>query len=309
MIKVKNVTKYYGSVRALNNISFSVEAGEVVGFLGPNAAGKTTTMRILTGYLGPTKGDAEVCGFSILKDPLEVKKRVGYLPENNPLYDDMTVYEYLELVADFRGYEGKRKSKRMKEVIDICKLGDVIGRSIGEISRGFKQRTGFAAAIFHDPDVLILDEPTSGLDPNQTREVRELVKSFKKEKTLIISTHILPEVQVMCDRMIIINKGEIVAQGTTQELQSLVKGREKLYLQIKASQEEFERELNKIEGVQSYELRGKLDEDILEYSIEFAKDRREEMFNLAVGKGWKILEMYRERVSLEYIFRELTTEG
>jgi len=238
MLKIENVTKYYGKdILALDNISFEIQRGEIVGFLGPNGAGKTTTMRILTGYLASTSGTASIAGHDINKDSIEVKKRIGYLPENNPVYEDMGVIEYLEFIAEIRQLPESQKHGRIKHVISVCGLKDVLLKNIGELSRGYKQRLGFAQAILHDPDVLVLDEPTSGLDPNQAREVRSLIRELKKEKTVILSTHILSEVQSVCDRVLIIHKGKIIASGTANELQSLVQSKEKVYFEARTNKD------------------------------------------------------------------------
>ncbi|MFN3966550.1 MAG: ABC transporter ATP-binding protein, partial [Endomicrobiia bacterium] len=237
MIKVESLTKYYGDIVAVDNISFEIPQGQIVGFLGPNGAGKTTTMRILTGYLSATSGNATICGYSVSENPQEVQKRVGYLPEMNPLYEDITPTEYLEFVGSVRNFSYREIQNRIKEIVALCGLKDVLNQNIGELSRGYRQRVGFASAIFHNPDVLILDEPTSGLDPNQAREVRELIKELKKDKTVILSTHILSEVQAICDRVIIINRGKIVVDGTTSELQDMAKGKEKIYLEVKSKDE------------------------------------------------------------------------
>ena len=303
--RVQNITKYYGKFLALDDITFTVPKGQIVGFLGPNGAGKTTTMRILTCYFSPTKGTARVCGYDVLQQPLEVRKKIGYLPEMNPLYEDMDVIEYLKLVSLIRKCNGNT-DKRIKEVVDICKLGDVLTKNIGELSRGYRQRVGFAQAIVHDPEVLIMDEPTSGLDPNQTIEVRGLIKELKKEKTVILSTHILAEVQAVCDSVLIINKGKIIVSGTTDELQSMVQGKEKVSIEIKTEQD-AEQSIRAISGVESVSpvSRG---EGKFSYQIESTADIREDLFRAAVNNNWVILELHREIASLEEIFRKLTVD-
>src|SRR4051812_12486480 len=224
MIQVQNLTKDYGPTRAVDGVSFNVRKGEVLGFLGPNGAGKSTTMKMLTCFLAPTGGTAKVAGFDVFDDSLEVRKRIGYLPEDTPIYRDMTVLEFLRFAAEVRGMEPARREQRIKEIGGRCGLGDVAGKLVGELSKGFRQRVGLAQAMLHDPDIVILDEPTSGLDPNQIVEIRSLIKEVGKEKTVILSTHILPEVQATCSRILIISSGKLVADGTPDELRSREKG-------------------------------------------------------------------------------------
>ncbi|OGS27425.1 MAG: hypothetical protein A2297_05830 [Elusimicrobia bacterium RIFOXYB2_FULL_48_7] len=309
MIQLENLTKYYGETHAVDSVSFEIPLGQIVGFLGPNGAGKTTTMRMLTGYLTPTSGTAKVLGLDIIENSLEVRKKIGYLPEMNPVYDDMTIPEYLEFVAEIRNIEKEKVTARIKEVVALCGLKDVIQKNIGELSRGYKQRVGFAAAIFHNPEVLILDEPTSGLDPNQARDVRELIKELKKEKTVILSTHILSEVQAICDRVLIINKGRIVADGTTKELASMVQGKELVHLEIKTTEDEksVEEKLKSIPGCETAVSKGARDGK-LGFEIGAAVDPREEIFNLAVKNKWTLVEMHKQSVTLEEIFRQLTSQ-
>jgi ABC-2 type transport system ATP-binding protein len=220
MIKVENLTKEYGANRAVDQVSFNVRKGEVLGFLGPNGAGKSTTMKILTCFLAPTSGSAQVAGFDVFDQSLEVRQHVGYLPEDTPLYKDMSVLEHLEFAANMHGMTGDRVHARIKEIGGRCGLSDVAGKLVGELSKGYRQRVGLAQAMLHDPDILILDEPTSGLDPNQIAEIRALIKEVGKEKTVILSTHILPEVQATCSRMLIISGGKLVADGTPDELRA-----------------------------------------------------------------------------------------
>jgi ABC-2 type transport system ATP-binding protein len=305
MIEVENLTKYYGEILALDNVSFNIRRGDIVGFLGPNGAGKTTAMRILTCYLSLTGGTAKVCGYDILKHPLEVKRRIGYLPEMNPLYEEMGVIEYLEFIAEIHRMDRGIRKKKIRYVIEVCGLKDVLEQNIGELSKGYRQRVGFAQAILHDPEVLIMDEPTSGLDPNQAVEIRNLIRELKKEKTVILSTHILSEVQAVCDRVLIINKARIVASGTTAELQTMVQGRERIYVELK-TKENPEKILRALTGVESVVLTKK-DSGQPGYEIESTVDLREELYNLAVSKRWTIIELHRLTVSLEEIFRKLTT--
>ena len=306
MIEVQNITKYYGDILALDGVSFSVNRGDIVGFLGPNGAGKTTAMRILTCYMSPTAGSAKVCGYDILEQPLEVKRRVGYLAEMNPLYEDMGIVEYLEFIAKIRRMDRGIIRNEIKRVIEACGLKDVLGQNIGELSKGYRQRVGFAQAILHNPEVLIMDEPTSGLDPNQAVEVRSLIRELKKEKTVILSTHVLSEVQAVCDKVLIINKAKIVAAGTTAELQSMVQGREKIYVELK-TKENPEEALRGLSGVESVILAGK-DSNTLGYEIESRTDIREDLYNLAVSKRWTIIELRRVLASIEEVFRKLTIQ-
>jgi len=304
MIEVNNLTKRYDGVVAVNDISFKVGKSEILGFLGPNGAGKTTTLRVVTGYLPPTKGNCKVAGFDVEENPIEAKRRIGYLPENNPLYDEMKVLEYLEFIGRLREVEDL--SKRIKETVDICALNEVIGKGINELSRGFKQRVGLAQSIIHNPDILIMDEPTEGLDPNQKREVRGLIKELGKEKTVILSTHILPEVEVTCDRVIIINKGRIVIDGPKEEIYRMSRGKEILRVELKAPKEDVLKKFEKNEAIGNVEVKEK--EATVEFEIETAKDLREDIFKLAVKNKWTLLEMQRKAVSLEDIFMELTSE-
>lgn len=306
MIEVQGLTKYYGEILALDNISFKIGRGEIVGFLGPNGAGKTTAMRILTCYLTPTGGSAKVCGYDIIEQPMEVKKKIGYLPEMNPLYEEMSVIEYLEFIAEIRNVEKAVRKNRIKKIVEVCGLKAVLGQNIGELSRGNRQRVGFGQAILHDPEVLILDEPTSGLDPNQAVEVRTLIKGLKKEKTVILSTHILSEVQAICDRVLIINRAKIAASGATAEIQSMVQGREKIYLELKTTDNQ-EQVLSKLDGVEKVVLVRK-ESNLRGYEIESKRDIRENLYSLAVSSGWAVVELHRMTASLEEVFRELTSK-
>ena len=232
MIEVQHVTKRYGPVAAVSDVSFRVEAGQILGFLGPNGAGKTTTMRVLTGYLPPTEGTATVAGFDVLKDPIEVKRRTGYLPETPPLYPDMTVREYLTFVARINGLAAAERGNRLDQVMERTSVGDVADRHCGKLSKGYRQRVGLAQAILHNPDVLILDEPTAGLDPKQIIETRELIKELAGDHTIILSTHILPEVAQTCERVVIINKGRVVAEDSPDNLTGRLHGAVTVQLQI-----------------------------------------------------------------------------
>ena len=308
MIRIKDLTKNYGSVRAVDNINFEINEGEILGFLGPNGAGKTTTLRMITCFLSPTSGNIEVENMNANDKQLEIKKLIGYLPEHNPLYIDMTVYDYLKFIADIR--EISNFSTRIKQVIALCGLGGVVQKPINTLSKGYKQRVGIAQAILHDPKILILDEPTSGLDPNQIVEIRELIKKLGKEKTLIISSHILQEVQAVCSRIIIINEGKIVADGSTEELQSAFQNKTKLVLELIAPENEITEMSDKINNLTILSI-SPLNETTFSVEVEFdaVKDVRAEIFDFIKTKEWKILEMHRHNISLEAVFRSLTIEG
>ncbi|MBT4331894.1 MAG: ATP-binding cassette domain-containing protein [Candidatus Cloacimonetes bacterium] len=308
MIRIKDLTKNYGSVRAVDNINFEINEGEILGFLGPNGAGKTTTLRMITCFLSPTSGNIEVENMNINNKQLEIKKLIGYLPEHNPLYIDMTVYDYLKFISDIR--EIPNFSTRIKQVIAQCGLGGVVQKTINILSKGYKQRVGIAQAILHDPKILILDEPTSGLDPNQIVEIRELIKELGKEKTLIISSHILQEVQAVCSRIIIINEGKIVADGSTEELQSAFQNKTKLVLELMAPENEIPEISEKLNEINILSI-SPLSETTFCVEVEFdvAKDVRAEVFDFIKTKDWKILEMHRQNISLEAVFRSLTIEG
>lgn len=311
MIKVKNLTKKYGQTVAVNDISFEIQRGEIIGFLGPNGAGKTTTLRLLTGYLKPDTGYVEMNGENIEHDPLGFRKCIGYLPELNPLYDDLEVIEYLEFIGHLRDIPHDRLKIRIKTVVEDCGLGDVIGKEVLQLSKGYKQRLGLALAILHDPAILLLDEPTSGLDPNQIREIRGLIQELRKEKTVVLSTHILQEVQASCSRVLIINRGTIAASGTTEELQNMVMGREIIKLQLKGSDGDQSAVIREIPGVKSARSAGYVEGVGVHYEIESdgSEDIRENIFKTAVKRRWIILEMYQQRANLEEIFRRLTEDN
>lgn len=296
MVEVENLTKVFDHLVAVDHVSFSIKKGEVVGFLGPNGAGKTTTLRMITGFLPPTEGRARVGGVDVLENPIEAKRLIGYLPENNPLYDDMLVIEYLDFLADIR--EIDEKKKRIEEVVEICSIGDVLKRFIGELSKGYRQRVGLAQAIIHDPPILIMDEPTSGLDPNQVVEIRSLIKELGKEKTVIISTHILPEVEATCERVLIIHLGKIVADEQKENLGRFAEKKEIVVVKIKERENAFE-DLGRVEP------HGK-EGDAWVYEIESEKDIREDVFRRVKERNLTLLELYRKKKSLEDIFRELT---
>jgi len=299
-IVVKNITRNYGDQKALDNVSFSIGTGEIVGFLGPNGAGKTTMMKILTCFLPPTSGEAMVCGYDILEQSLEVRKKVGYLPENNPLYYDMYIREYLEFIAGLY-HLGKNTSKRIEEMIAITGLQAEIRKKIGALSKGFRQRVGLAQTLIHNPEVLILDEPTSGLDPNQIIEIRSLIKKAGIRKTIMISTHIMQEVEAICDRVIIIDKGCIIADNNTAEMHRL-KGNEQI-ISVEFNTIVGENLLKSIEGVITVR---NIRDNIWEIVTDNKKDIREEIFELAVKNKVAVLSMKAEENTLENVFHQLT---
>ena len=310
MIEVRNLTKRFGKTIAVDNISFDVGKGEVLGFLGPNGAGKTTTMRMLTCYLVPDSGTAKLAGYDILENPVEVRQRVGYLPENAPLYLDMDVVSYLEFVSEVRGIPDGKKAKRIVEMVEVCGLGDVVGRKVGELSKGYKQRVGLAQTLIHDPEILILDEPTTGLDPTQIIEIRELIKQIGKERTVILSSHILPEVEATCSRVLIINEGRIAASGTPDELQSMAGGGENTYVSIKSPHGDVAEKLSRIPGVSGVNQLEKPGDGYTRYLIKSKGniDVGESVFKAAIENGWMVNEIRKEVLSLEDIFLKLTTK-
>jgi ABC-2 type transport system ATP-binding protein len=307
MIEVKSLSKHYGAVRAVDNVSFKVERGEIVGFLGPNGAGKTTTMKVLTCYLAPTSGTATVDGCDILDDPVGVRSKIGYLPESTPLYEEMGVLEYLNFVARMRGLDAMAGAKRVNHLIDICDISRMAHKDIGELSKGFRQRVGLAQALMHDPPVLILDEPTSGLDPGQIVEIRELIKSIAREKCILLSTHILPEAQNTCNRILIINEGRIAGEGTSDELLAMAVGEERYILALKGGDAKQMgdglRMLPKVSSVTTLSADG-----ASRFSVVAAKgaDLNEAIFDFAVERRYKLLELQHTATSLEDVFLRLT---
>jgi ABC-2 type transport system ATP-binding protein len=307
MIEVKNLTKYYGPELAVDDISFTVEKGQVVGFLGPNGAGKSTTVRIITCFLAPTRGTAVVNGHDIFENSLEVRRQIGYLPENTPLYSDMNVFDYLKFCVDIRK-DGARRSGRVSDVIDICGLKDLLYKEISELSKGFRQRVGLAQAMIHDPEILILDEPTVGLDPNQIVEIRNLIKDLGREKTVILCSHILPEVEATCNRVLIIDRGEIVADGTADSLRSSFEGKGRVDLHLKDWPTDKIENLAVVSGVERVADVVRAEPGISKVTLEIFKgaDPREEIFRYCVDNNLVLLEMTREKTSLESVFRQLT---
>jgi ABC-2 type transport system ATP-binding protein len=310
MIEVEDLTKNYGYTRAVNQVSFSVRRGEVLGFLGPNGAGKSTTMKMLTCYLAPSAGRAVVAGHDVFDDSLNVRKHVGYLPEDTPIYRDMTVVEFLQFAAAMRGMDPAKVDGRIKEIGVRCGLGDVAGKLVGELSKGFRQRVGLAQAILHDPDIVILDEPTSGLDPNQIVEIRSLIKEIGREKTVILSTHILPEVQATCSRVVIISGGKLVADGTPDELRARERGgRYRVVIESNGVPKDAIRDrLASLAGVTRCEMvAGEDGSHAFAIDAGGVLDLRKPIFKVAVDNRWTLLELGREAASLEDVFRNLTT--
>lgn len=305
MISVNSLTRSYGNLRAVDNISFTVNDGEITGLLGPNGAGKTTTLRMLSCYLNPDCGSVIVDGINSADEPLAIKKLVGYLPESAPLYGDMIVYDYLKYVAEVRGIRGE---ERISEMADTCRIREVMHKNINELSKGYRQRVGLAHAMIHDPRILILDEPTSGLDPIEIVEIRNLIKDLGKRKTVILSTHILSEVEATCDRVIIINRGRIAADDRTENLQNATRGDKKIILRIKgADAASLESSVMNIPGAKEVETLDDPEFTSMLVSVSGGCEIRPELFRLAVSSGWILYEMRQEQASLENIFRELTS--
>jgi len=312
MINVNGLTKRYARNVAVDNISFEVEKGQIVGFLGPNGAGKTTTMRVLTCFLPPTSGTASVAGFDVLNQPLEVKRHIGYLPEAPPVYPEMEVGEYLGFVGSLKGLKGQDLAKRVDEVVGRCSVADVKKKLIGKLSKGYRQRVGLAQAIIHNPDVLILDEPTAGLDPNQIIETRKLIRSLAGEHTIILSTHILSEVEQTCDHAIIINKGHVVAKDSVANLQNKVRGAESVMIAVEGRDSALEpadvqKRLESVAGV-SRVLPRDHRENLLTFEVESLKDRpiRGDLARAVVEAGWNLNELRPAAMTLEEVFLELT---
>ncbi len=309
MIHIENLTKYYGKNPAVNNISFDIGDGEVVGFLGPNGAGKSTTMNILTGYLSSTSGTCTIDGIDILENPGEAKKRIGFLPEVPPLYPDMTPLEYLNFIYDLKKCTLNRK-KHIDEIISVMRLGDYKDRLIGHLSKGYKQRVGIAGALISNPKVLIFDEPTIGLDPRQIIEIRELIRSLGKNHTIILSTHILPEVQAVCDRIIIIDKGTIRADKATSDINELAENKKRFTIQIAGPRQEVEGVLRRVEGVQSVEYLSTSKNNGTLYRVQCKPgyDSRKRIFTALAERQWPIMELNTLGTSLEDIFIALTSK-
>jgi len=305
-IKINNVNKFYGYQKVLDNVSFEVKPGEILGFLGPNGAGKTTTMKIITGYIGMNSGDVIINGKSVRSG--ETKSSIGYLPENNPLYLDMPVVDYLKFSAKLHGVKKENIENKVREMIKLTGLNKEKHKLIGELSKGFRQRVGLAQALIHDPEILILDEPTTGLDPNQIIEIRELIKELGKEKTVILSTHILPEVEATCDRILIINKGKIVANGTSKDLRQQAEGNNLLKIKLEIPDNDIV--LEKLKNLPSVEDIAIVDNDTGRFDIKSYKGLKSnrEIFDICAKNNWPIVEMIPIETKLEDVFRELTMD-
>jgi ABC-2 type transport system ATP-binding protein len=309
MIEVENLSKRYGPTLAVSGVTFNVEKGEVLGFLGPNGAGKTTTMRVITGFLPPTEGKVRVAGYDVVEEPLEAKRRTGYLPETPPIYPDMGVAEYLAFVARIKGVSRRNVKTRVDEIIEKCAVGEVRNRQIGKLSKGYRQRVGLAQALIHQPDVLVLDEPTAGLDPKQIIETRELIKGLGGQHTVILSTHILPEVSKTCQRVVVINAGQIVAVGTPDELTHRLQGFGSVLVTVEGPAADIIEKFQRVEGVNWVEPRESSGTRVtLEVHSEKEKDVRAELARATVESGWKLYELKTSGLSLEEIFLKLTTK-
>jgi ABC-2 type transport system ATP-binding protein len=306
MIHVEHLHKSFGEVHAVAGVSFEVTKGEVVGLLGPNGAGKTTTMRIITGYILADSGTVTVDGIPVMTNPDATKRLIGYLPEDTPLYSDLEVIEFLSYIAKLRDLPKTQVKGRIEEMVNICGLGGVIGRPVGELSKGYRQRVGLAQAMIHHPPILILDEPTSGLDPNQIIEIRNLIKDIGRERTVVLSTHILQEVEATCSRALIISNGSLVGHGTLDELSRTARGEAIYTLTIRASKEVIEGALDQMEGLDLRQIfeEGKWMKIVLQGTSD--TDRSEDLFNWVVKNGWSLAELKRETASLEEVFKELT---
>ena len=309
MIEVQHLTKRYGPFTAVNDVSFRVERGEILGFLGPNGAGKTTTMRVLTGYMPPTEGKAIVAGFDVFEQPIEAKRRTGYLPETPPLYPDMTVRDYLDFVARIKGVPRAERKTRVTNAMERTRVADMAQRHCGKLSKGYRQRVGLAQALLHNPDVLILDEPTAGLDPKQIIETRQLIKELAGDHTIILSTHILPEVSQTCQRVVIINKGRVVAVDSPENLTARLRGSESMYVQVDSAGADVQSALQGVPGVTKVApADSRNGVSGFEVDSEQGRDVRRDLAFTIVTRGWGLLELRPMRMSLEEIFLSLTTE-
>jgi ABC-2 type transport system ATP-binding protein len=309
MIQAENLTKFFGQSQAINNVSFSAAKGEVLGFLGPNGAGKTTTMRILSCFMPPTSGKARIAGYCIRDDSLEVRKRLGYMPENTPLYTYMTTRSYLYFVAEVKGIPATERKRKVDHVIGDCGLQSVSGRIIGVLSKGFRQRVGIAQALIGKPKVLILDEPTAGLDPKQIIEIRDLIKSLAKDRTIILSTHILPEVSMVCDRVIIINDGAIIAVDTPQNLMGQLQKNTRTFIKVEGPKQKVSEQLQNVAGVVRVSDQESSNDSVFSFILESggSRDIEKSVAQKIVENGWGLLEMTPLKMTLEDIFIKLVT--
>jgi ABC-2 type transport system ATP-binding protein len=308
MIQATGLTHFYGPQPAIEEVNFTVKRGEILGFLGPNGAGKTTTMRILTGFMPPTEGKVTLGGYDVVDQSLEVRKLVGYLPETVPLYTEMPVTSYLKYMGTLRRMNSKDIKRRITEVIELCRLNDYSKTIIGKLSKGYRQRVGIAQAILHEPEVLVMDEPTIGIDPIQVVETRRLIQDLGKQQTVVLSSHILPEVSMVCERVLIIHQGHIVAEDTPDNLAQRLQGSEQLEIEIGGPPKEVTAVLNKIEGVVEVNYRHLNDKDIYSVKASEALDLRDEISRAVISSGWSLLSMQLTSMSLEDIFLRLTTE-
>ena len=310
MIVVNNLSKFYGTAPAIQNVSFSIEKGEIIGFLGPNGAGKTTTMRILTGFMPATSGTASIAGYDVFSQPLHIRQHIGYLPEEVPLYKEMTVREFLNFAAEIKGMNGSKKTAQIDETLKRCGIAGVQGRAIANLSKGYRQRVGLAQTLLGNPDVLILDEPTTGLDPAQIIEIRELIRELAKEKTIILSTHILPEVSMICQRVVIINKGKIVAVDTTENLTAKMQKSTNIIVEVDGPEAQVRKTFERISGVIGVETLEQVQNGVTRYQIDTEKgqDLRRELARTVAVNGWGLLELRAVEMSLEDVFVQLVTE-
>ncbi len=306
MIKVENLTKRYAGITAIRDLSFHVEKGEIVGFLGPNGAGKSTTMRILSSYMPATSGRASIAGFDVFSQSMEARQHLGYMPENVPLYPDMRVTEYLNYRATLKEITGARQRERVGDVKELCALKEVENRIIGTLSKGYRQRVGLADALLHSPDLLILDEPTIGLDPNQIRQVRDLIRNLGRHHTILLSTHILPEVEMTCSRVVIINRGKIEAADTPENLVHAMRTAGGIRLEAKVGKDDGLAEIGKLAGVKEVSVEAEDDWSVFTLRTDSRSDPREELWRLATDRRWTVRELSRRRATLEDVFVELT---
>lgn len=304
MVEIRDLTKQYGDRKAIDRLNFTVKKGEVVGFLGPNGAGKTTTMKIITGFMAPTSGEVKISGFDVFENPIEVKRKIGYLPETPPVYGDMVVHDYLKFVAQLKGVEKPKVSQLVDRAIQKTLLGDVRHRLIQNLSKGFRQRVGLAQALVSDPEILILDEPTVGLDPRQVAEIRSLIQELRGDHTVILSTHILPEVEATCERVIIINRGKIVAEDTLSGLQQKLRGTAAVKLRVRRNADDLAKQLKTMSGVQKVETNG----SHLDVHINGSDDLLEAIAETAINKRAGLLEMTQPESGLESMFIQLTSQ-
>jgi ABC-2 type transport system ATP-binding protein len=311
MIHVENLTKYFKDLCAVDQINFDIQKGEILGLLGPNGAGKTTTLRMLTGFLQPTSGTIRVKNYTLDRHLLEIKKILGYLPESAPLYHDMLVYDYLGYVADIRNIAPDKKLSRIRQLADLCAINEIMHQPIAELSKGYKQRVGLAHAMMNDPEILVLDEPTSGLDPNQIVEIRKIIKNIGKEKTIILSTHILSEAEATCDRIVIIHQGKIVADGGTESLKQSFHSKPLINLCLQqADFKAVEKELSSLNGVERMALTAETDDCLyVSLTCRDAADLRADIYRQIKQTGWILLDFHQETQTLENIFRKLTKES